>query len=187
MTLPLEISAPPHDVHEAPALLRPSARDYAFVAALLGGAGLAMAAATRDAATVPSQALRAPIAGMLLLTAVVWLAMALVRNVAVLLGHTDAAYYVDYKTRPPPDWIERPARTFNNLMQLPVLFYAACLLMMLSPTVDAGQVRLAWLFVGLRVFHAGAYIAWNRLPSRFGSYVASSAVLITLWVRIFAG
>jgi hypothetical protein len=169
-----------------PAELRPTARDYVVVGALLAGTVATCALATRDAGGVTTQALRAPMAGMLLLTALVWLAMALVRNFAVLLGPTDAAYYVDYKTRPPPDWVERPARAFNNLMQLPMLFYVACLLMMQGAAVDAGQVRLAWLFVGLRALHAGLYIAWNRLPSRFGSYVASSLVLVLIWVRILS-
>lgn len=169
-----------------PAVLRPTLRDYGLVFALIAGTALALGAATQTDARVGSDALRGPLAALLLLTAVVWLAMALVRNVAVMTGRIDAAYYVDYKTRPPPDWIERPARTFNNLLQLPVLFYVACLLMMQAPTVDAGQVRVAWLFAGLRVLHAVAYVFWNRLPSRFGSYVASTLALIVLWVRIFS-
>lgn len=186
MTLQLDASAAAQEMSREPALLRPSARDYGFVAALLAGTAFACVLAIRGAVSVPSEALRAPMGGMLLLTALVWLAMALVRNLAVWLGHTDAAYYVDYKTRPPPDWIERPARAFNNLMQLPVLFHGACLLMMQGATVDSGQLQLAWLFVGLRALHAGVYVAWNHLPSRFGSYAASTVVLVLLWVRVLA-
>ena len=30
-----------------------------------------------------------------------------------------------WATEAPPDWIERPARTFGNLMEVPTLFYGS--------------------------------------------------------------
>jgi hypothetical protein len=186
-TMSMTFDAPARE-HHAPdvAILRPRARDYALVGALLMCTGAAIAVALYDVVPVASTALRAPMAGMLLLTAAVWLGMASIRNIAILLQKTDAAYYVDYQTRPPADWIERPARTFNNLMQLPMLFYVACLVMMQAPEVDSGQIGLAWLFVGLRALHAVAYIFWNQLASRFGSYVSSTVALAALLIRVFA-
>jgi len=169
----------------APALGKPTLGDYAFVAMLLAATTAALVVAARTGHEVmTSAALRAPMAGMLALTAVVWLSMVLVRNGSVMLGRAQSAYYVDYVRSPPPDWVERPARTFNNLMQVPTLFYVACLFMMQSPQLEVAQVRIAWLFVVLRTLHAGAYIGWNWLPSRFGLYLASCTVLIVLWLRI---
>ncbi len=42
---------------------------------------------------------------LVLLTAVVWLLMALVRNVSVAIGRVSVRYYQGA----PPEWIERPA------------------------------------------------------------------------------
>jgi len=66
---------------------------------------------------------------------------------------------------------------------MPMLFYAACALMMANGVVDSAQVTLAWLFVVLRVLHAFVYIAFNRLAYRFALFAASSLVLGVLWTR----
>jgi hypothetical protein len=47
----------------------------------------------------------------------------------VLMGAASVEYFRDYKGLPPREWIERPARTFNNLMQVPTLFYVVALLL----------------------------------------------------------
>lgn len=64
-----------------------------------------------------------PVLAMGLLVAIVWLLMVVHRNLATLRGEAPDAYYVSYSGPVPADWIERPARAFNNLMQLPTLFY----------------------------------------------------------------
>jgi hypothetical protein len=56
-------------------------------------------------------------------TAAIWLLMVLSRNGAVLMGAASVEYFRDYKGLPARECIERPARTFNNLMQVPTLFY----------------------------------------------------------------
>ena len=82
--------------------------------------------------------------------------------------------------------VERPARTFNNLMQLPMLFYVACLAILITRECDRAQVLLAWLFVALRVVHSAIYIAWNYVPARFTAWVAGSIALGVLWWRFAA-
>src|SRR5687768_15890831 len=52
---------------------------------------------------------------LVLLTALVWLAMLLARNVSVAIGKVSMRYYQTYRDDAPPEWIERPARTFMNL------------------------------------------------------------------------
>jgi hypothetical protein len=101
-----------------------------------------------------------------------------------LRGLARGDYYLDYApAKLPPDWIERPARTFNNLMQLPALFYVVCLLMLATGVVDRPQIIMAWVFVALRAAHALIYMVWNHVPARFSAYVAGFVTLCFLWVR----
>jgi hypothetical protein len=51
---------------------------------------------------------------------------------------------------------------------------------------DEMLVRLAWIFVGLRALHSAIHCTYNRTLHRFGAYLASSLVLIAMWIRVAA-
>jgi hypothetical protein len=108
------------------------------------------------------------------------------RNGAIIRGYISGAYYADYRSDVPPDWIERPARTFNNLMQVPTLFYVVCLALMVTERVDRAALCLAWIFVTQRAIHALVYMAWNYVPLRFAMWVASWMTLTVMWWRFVA-
>jgi hypothetical protein len=143
-------------------------------------------------ATIPSfldrtlprpEQLLGPVFACVGLTAVVWFLMLTFRNGAILSGLAKSDYYSAYQASHPADWVERPARTFNNLMQVPSLFYVVCLAMIVMHTADRTQLAYAWLFTLLRAAHAVIYIGWNYLPLRFISWVMSFVTLCCLWVR----
>lgn len=167
----------------------PTAADYAAVAGVLLVFGSILAVLTwqLSAAEVRSEALLGPIIALFGLAAVVWLLMVIARNYAILEGIASADYYAAYEpAKVPVDWVERPARAFNNLMQVPTLFYVVCLLMLVTGPVDRAQVALAWVFVALRAVHALAYIGWNRGPYRFTSWMAGCITLGVIWTRFAA-
>ena len=167
---------------------KPTARDYAGVGAFLILTSCVMVMIVRAGGSTPARdQLLAPMAALVGLIGVVWLLMGIVRNVAVMRGRVDARRYIDYEHGDIDERIERPGRTFNNLFQVPVLFYVACLAMMITERIDAAQLRLCWLFVGLRALHAVVYIGWNHLPTRFAAFVASCLVLWTIWGRLVWG
>lgn len=124
-----------------------------------------------------------PVIAMASVVAVVWVLMVIFRNLATLRGETPSAYYVTYSGPTPADWIERPARAFNNLMQLPTLFYVVCVLMLVTAHFDRAQLAYAWIFVALRALHALVYIGWNVVAYRFATWVMSSITLLVLWLR----
>jgi hypothetical protein len=167
---------------------KPGLREYALVTAALTAfvAALVVSVNRGSGQSVAGKALIAPMLGMFALTALVWLLMVLARNGAILRGMASVRYYADYRSSPPQEWIERPARTFNNLMQVPTLFYVVCVLGVVTGATDAAQVGLAWFYVGARVVHSIVYIGWNYVPARFGCWFASCVVLGTMWWR-FAG
>jgi len=159
--------------------------DYGRVSVLLGAFGLLLAYLSRLAAepAPAAEQILKPVFALVALVACVWLLMAVVRNVATMRGLASPQYYLSYGANAPADWIERPARTFNNLMQMPTLFYAVCALMLVTRQLDRAQLAYAWLFVGLRVMHAVIYIGWNPLPYRFAVWVMGCITLFVLWTR----
>jgi hypothetical protein len=169
---------------ESSSLHQPTLRNYAIVTTLLGTYVALLVTVSGWRSALEKESLLAPMGAMFALTGVVLFITAGVRNYAAITKQASTHYYLTYDNAArPPDWIERPARTFNNLMQAPTLFYIGCLLMMVVQRVDQGAFSLAWVYVATRAVHALLYIAWNPLAYRFGSYIASWICLCTLWAR----
>lgn len=168
---------------------RALAISYAVLTPVLAAvcAGLYLLVARAAPGSVDPRALLPPLLALVALTAVVWVLMFVVRNIAVALGVASISYYRAYReTEAPSERIERPARLFMNLLEVPVLFYVLCLLMLVTRVSDAAQLALAWAFVGLRVLHAIVYLALNHVPSRLGAYAASCITLAVMWSRFAA-
>src|SRR5262245_49542169 len=131
---------------------KPTLTNYVVVyGALIATIVVAMRIFHREANSVAAEALVPALFAMFALTALAWLLMAGLRNLMVTLGRASMRYYHSYANDAPAEWIERPARTFNNLMQVPPVFYAVCLIAMALDRVDTVQVSLAWMFVALRI------------------------------------
>ena len=164
---------------------RPTLANYAVVyAVLIASIVTVVRIFGSEAQPTAPEALVPPLFAMLALTAAAWILMALLRNVMVALGKASMRYYHTYVQDSPAEWIERPARTFNNLMQVPTLFYVVCLVAMTLGHVDTIQVRLAWLFVAFRVIHAFIMLGWNFVPYRFAAYSAATIALAALAIRV---
>ena len=72
-----------------------------------------------------------------------------------------------------------------NLLELPVLFYAACLALYVTGTVATLPLALAWTYVGLRAAHSLVHLTTNTVMVRLTFFALSNAVLIALWI-VFA-
>jgi hypothetical protein len=119
---------------------------------------------------VQNAALIQPVVALVLLTAVVTFLMVAYRNFAIMRGVLSARDFRTVLADKPAEWIERPARNYMNLLELPVLFYVVCLFMLATGKFDAVQVSLAWLFVATRYVHAFIHIGFNYVPLRFTAY-----------------
>jgi hypothetical protein len=128
-------------------------------------------------------ALIPPVVALVSLTALLWLAMVATRLRAVFRGAASARYYRGYDRDHPPEWVERPARAFMNLLEVPLLFYVVCVLMLVTRTADGTQVALAWVFVAVRAVHAGIHVGVNYVPARLAAYLAGCLTLAAIWVR----
>ncbi|MEQ1780372.1 MAG: MAPEG family protein [Hyphomonadaceae bacterium] len=168
----------------APRFERPTLFEYGLVGTVLAIGVAVIVWVTGWSAIGASNDIVLPLFAMFALTAFVWLLMVITRNAAVLFGAASVRYFRDYNTDLPRDWVERPTRAFNNLMQAPVLFYIAGLLAAQLQLVDAPLVGLAWAFVIARVVHAVIFMVLNYVPLRFAFYAVSCIFLGVMWARI---
>ncbi len=109
--------------------------------------------------------------------------MVVYRNFALIRGAASRRYFQTFTTNMPAEWVERPARTYMNLLELPVLFYVVCLLMLTTGGFDTVQVTLAWIFVITRYVHAFIYIGFNYVPLRFTAFLTGVITLAVIWTR----
>lgn len=73
------------------------------------------------------------------------------------------------------------ADNFNNLFEVPVLFFVICLALAASGTQSPLLLTLAWSFVALRALHSIIQTTYNKVIHRFPVYVTSTLVVFAMW------
>ncbi len=75
------------------------------------------------------------------------------------------------------------SNSLANQFQLPVLFYALCLMLIQAGQVGLFAVILAWFFVMTRWVHAYVHVNSNYVPARFMSFLAGAVALLFLFLH----
>lgn len=83
-----------------------------------------------------------------------------------------------------PPHVSIPNRNYMNLLELPVLFYVAGVLLFVSPCTSLTSIYLAWLYVGLRIVHSVIHLTYNKVLHRLAAFATSNAVLVALWIDV---
>ena len=81
-----------------------------------------------------------------------------------------------------------PSENFENLFEVPVLFFALMGFLMLLGITDLIFTRGAWIFVGFRIIHSLIHCTVNVIKFRFIAYFISTGALWWMWfefARIF--
>lgn len=78
-------------------------------------------------------------------------------------------------------------RNYMNLLELPILFYVACLTSYATSHVDSTVLFLAWTYVALRIAHSLVHLSYNKVLHRGALFGASNFVLILIWIRLSLG
>jgi len=78
----------------------------------------------------------------------------------------------------------RASDNFENLFEMPVLFYVACLTIFVSGLTDMTYVVMAWIYVLARAHHSFIHCTYNKVLHRFYVYFFSCILLGTIWARI---
>ena len=68
-----------------------------------------------------------------------------------------------------------------NQFQLPVVFYALCLMLASINAVSTLALVLCWAYVVMRWVHAYVHVTSNYVPTRMRVFIGSSVVLLVLF------
>ena len=82
-------------------------------------------------------------------------------------------------------------RNLTNQFELPVLFYACCIILFSLGAVSVPAMVLAWVFSLSRIAHAFVHVTTNRLryrrPLFVIGFVASAGMWLLLAIRLIPG
>lgn len=81
-----------------------------------------------------------------------------------------------------PAQVSIPNRNLMNLLEMPVLFYVACLTLYVTGTVTPAVLALAWIFVALRIMHSLVHLTYNNVIHRLVFFAGSNVVLLLIWI-----
>jgi len=81
-----------------------------------------------------------------------------------------------------PARVRWKADNYNHLMEQPTVFYAVAISLALLGA-STWSLRVAWIYVGLRILHSLVQALWNRIEVRFTLFALSSIALIVLTVQ----
>ena len=124
-----------------------------------------------------------PFFGVMILTLLVWIYMYIRRLSWIFANNPEPSMLstAEKLNQIIPEQITYPANNLKNLFELLVLFYAVCLYLAWSSTVDMVDIYCAYGFFIFRVVHSIIHCTVNIVLARFWIYILSS---IFLWVMI---
>ena len=132
---------------------------------------------------MPGTAIFAPFFGMLLLTFAVWTVMYVRRLTYITQNKVDPQQLTipEKGARIIPEEINYPSYNLKNLFELPVVFYALCLYLFVTGSVDEVYLGAAWVFFAFRVVHSLIHCTSNIVKLRFASYAVAA---VALWFMV---
>ncbi len=125
-----------------------------------------------------------PVLALMLLTVAVWVYMyarrlSFIRSAGLKPNEATPAALA----RLSPPAVSNPSDNLKNLFEVPVIFYALCIYLFVSESVDEAHLAAAWLFVVLRILHSAVHCTINIIVLRFVIYVISCAALFFMLFR----
>lgn len=123
-----------------------------------------------------------PFVGMLLLTLVVHIYLFYRRITAIRRTRILPRTRADLDKLGPS--AINASNNFQNLCELPIIFYACVLVLYVTNQVDAVYLVCAFGFLLFRVIHSAIHCTYNNIMQRFSIYAISSLFLWAMVVRL---
>jgi len=125
-----------------------------------------------------------PIIAMVMLTFVVLIMLFLARVDSIKSGKVSLGSYQFLNRGDLPDNVLKTTRNHISLLEMPVLFYVACLVCLVLSLDSAIMLYSAWLYVFFRVLHTFIHIGSNNVQYRLYAFALSNLSLLILWIGI---
>jgi len=124
-----------------------------------------------------------PILALIILHATVLILLVIVRlgfMGKLNLQFQDAKHTSDLDDSSIPDFMRQIAANYNNLCEVPTVFYALIFYIWAMGNVDAMHVWCAWAFVISRVLHSVVQVTVNLVFFRFSLFFIGWGLIITM-------
>ena len=110
------------------------------------------------------------------------------RYKAVIKDGFDPKYFRLYDNSqssvPMPEYLAKVTQHYQNLLEMPPLFYLALICLAALNITDTFYVVLSWSFLLSRLAHSYIHTTENRVMRRKNAFIVSLVILIILWARI---
>ncbi|GAA0206722.1 MAPEG family protein [Kangiella japonica] len=113
-------------------------------------------------------------------------------SVAVIMARRRFRYYREQRLHPQKTASRqgmtklmednRAADHFMNLFEMPVLFYLAVVIAILTNSASVWLLGLSWLYVACRVVHAYIHCGYNNVFHRFKAFILGYFTLAAIWI-----
>lgn len=124
-----------------------------------------------------------PLLAMVLLTFLVGIKVLLSRIKAVKQDGMNPHYFSLNRGSKQPEYLIKISQHYENLFELPMLFYTVTIIIYSTHSVDHLYIVLATLFVIIRYLHAYIHITYNHLSHRRNIFLIGTIILATMWLR----
>ena len=126
----------------------------------------------------------APMLGLVLLTLTIGLVTLSARVVQFNKRKVSIKYFRNMQGDSIPDSIILTTRCFNNLFEVPVLFYIVSVLFIVLGMETPSSIVIAYLFLFLRILHAIVHLTYNHILHRALLFWVSFLLVIALWIML---
>ncbi len=125
-----------------------------------------------------------PMFSMVLLTFIVGCITMKCRIASVKSGAVSPKYFKLMDGQEVPELITKTTRCFNNMFEVPLIFYVGCLLYVSLGVDSLIGLLFAWLFVLMRFVHASVYLTYNHLIHRMLAFWFAFLSAMGLWLNL---
>jgi len=123
-----------------------------------------------------------PMLVVVALTFVAFLRMAAARG--AVAKQMDPGFYRAHLGGHEPEAAGVAVRHYHNLLELPTLFYAACLTAFALAAVSGWVLIWAWGYVAARVLQSAIHLTYNNPAHRGGAFVLGVLFMLALWITL---
>lgn len=123
-----------------------------------------------------------PVLVVVALTFVGFVKMAMARGAAA--KSMDTTYYRAHIGEPEPENARAAARHWDNLFELPTLFYAGCVIAFVLGAVGTWTLVFAWGFAAARVVQSLVHMTVNNPVWRGLAFTLGVVFTLALWIDL---
>jgi len=124
-----------------------------------------------------------PVLVVVALTIVAFVKMGAARAGAMKTG-MNADFYRAHLGEPEPEGARAAARHWDNLFELPTLFYAGCITAFVLGGVGTWTLVFAWGFAAARVVQSLIHMTYNSPAHRGMAFALGVVFVLALWINI---